>query len=64
MSGVIDATFNGVSVDVYKFAAWDNVNNGYFYELFMELWLMNTTSNAFSFNSRFVGFWLNMTAVS
>jgi hypothetical protein len=64
LSGVVGATFNGVSVGVSKFASWDSVNSGYFYELFMELWLMNTTSNAFSFDSRFVGFWLNVTAVS
>jgi hypothetical protein len=63
LGNIVGATFNGVSVNVTKTAAWDSVNSGYFYELFMELWLFNTTSNAFSFDNRFVGFWLNMTAV-
>lgn len=62
-------TVGGVSINdagsvVDKSALNDTVNNGYFYELFMELWLFNATSNVFSFNSRFVGFWLNMTATS
>jgi hypothetical protein len=54
-------SINGALFVVDKSAVWDNENNGYFYELFMELWVFNTTSGSFSFHNRFVGFWLNAT---
>jgi len=41
---------------------WDDGNGGYFYELFMELWIYNVASDAFQFHNRFVGLWLNVTA--
>jgi len=53
---------NDAVVNVDKSAAWDNVNNGYFYQLIAELWLYNTTSNGFVFHDRFVTRWLNMTS--
>jgi hypothetical protein len=60
------ATVRWISINnavfvVDKSAVWDNDNRGYFYELFMELWVFNATSSSFSFDSRFVGFWLNAT---
>ncbi len=64
VSSVGAIMINDALVNVGKSAVWDSANNGYFYELFMELWLFNATSNSFSFDNRFVGFWLNMTAVS
>jgi hypothetical protein len=54
-------TVNGVALGVDKPAVWDDGNNGYFYELFMELWIYNVTSDAFQFHNRYVGLWLNMT---
>jgi hypothetical protein len=57
-------TVNGVTLGVDKPAMWDAGNSGYFYELFMELWIYNVTSDAFQFHNRFVGLWLNMTATS
>lgn len=57
-------TLNGVTLAVDKPATWDAGNSGYFYELFMELWIYNVTSDAFQFHSRFVGLYLNMTAAS
>jgi hypothetical protein len=64
LSTVGGISINDAAVVVDKSASHDSVDNGYFYELFMELWLFNTTSNAFNFDSRYVGFWLNMTATS
>ena len=54
-------TVNGVTVGVYKPNVWDEENGGYFYELFMELWIYNVTSDAFQYNNRFVGLYLDMT---
>ena len=55
---------NGVTLSVEKPEVWDDGNGGYFYELFMELWIYNVASDVFQFHSRFVGLWLNVTAVS
>jgi hypothetical protein len=52
---------NGVPKSVDRPAAWDDEAEGYFYELFVELWIYNVASNAFQFHNRFVGLWLNMT---
>jgi hypothetical protein len=57
-------TVNGVTLSVDKHAVWDDEGSGYFYELFMELWIYNVASDAFQFHDRFVGLWLNMTAAS
>lgn len=57
-------TVNGVTLSVDKHAVWDDEGSGYFYELFMELWIYNVASDAFQFHNRYVGLWLNMTAAS
>jgi uncharacterized membrane protein len=64
VSSVGGVFINGVSVASNESTVWDDVNNGYFYQLLMELWLFNSTDNSFSFNSRYVGLWLNLTAAS
>lgn len=46
---------------VDKLALWDVENNGYYYQLFIELWIYDAESDAFEFHNRFVGIWLNMT---
>jgi len=43
-------------------ASWDSKYNGFYYQLFFELWLYNTTSQSFHHHNRFVGIWLNMTS--
>jgi len=55
-------TINGVPFIVDKSVSWDAVNSGYYYELFMELWIYDLASDGFSFHNRFVSRWLNMTA--
>ena len=51
---------NGVSFDVDKPALWDSNNMGYFYQLFIELWIYNVSANVLQYHNRFVGLWLNM----
>lgn len=61
VSSVGRIRINNVWVNVNESALWDDVNNGYFYQVFAELWLYNATSNSFGFHNRFVSLWLNMT---
>ena len=46
---------------VDKSALWDGENNGYFYQVFIELWIYEAESDDFEFHNRFVGVWVNMT---
>ena len=54
---------NNVEFAVNKTALWDGENNGYYYQLFLELWIYDAESDAFQYHNRFVGIWLNMTGV-
>jgi len=42
-------------------SAWDSEYSGFYFQLFFELWLYNSTRSSFQFHDRFVGIWLNMT---
>jgi hypothetical protein len=61
-STVGSVIINGVQSIVDESVSWDAVNRGYYYELFMELWIYDPASNGFSYHNRFVSRWLNMTA--
>jgi hypothetical protein len=52
---------NGVVVDVGKVSLWDSENQGFFYQVFVELWRYNVTTSSLGFDSRFIGLWLNLT---
>jgi hypothetical protein len=52
---------NGYVFNVEKLAYWNAEENGYFYQLFMELWIYNVESGSLRFHNRFVSIWLNMT---
>jgi hypothetical protein len=52
---------NGMVFDVNKLACWDIENSGYYYQLFMELWIYSEVEG-FEFHNRFVGLWLNLTS--
>jgi hypothetical protein len=60
-STVGSVTINGAQSSVEESVSWDTVNHGYYYGLFMELWIYDPASNVPSFNNRFVSLWLNMT---
>lgn len=53
---------NGVSLPVVASADWDSENQGYFFELFFELWRYDVESDDFMFDNRYVGLRLNITA--
>ncbi len=42
-------------------ALWDSEYNGFYYQLFFELWRYDTNSQNFQFQDRSVGIWLNIT---
>lgn len=52
---------DGYALNVDKNAVWDEENNGFYFQLFFELWLYNATGACPQFHNRFVGIWLNMT---
>jgi hypothetical protein len=54
---------NNVAFDVDKTSMWNGENSGYYYQLFLELWIYDAESDEFQYHNRFVGIWLNMTGV-
>jgi uncharacterized membrane protein len=58
---VQDVSINGVVFPVNCSSAWDSDRNGFYYQMFFELWLYNVTAYDFEYHNRFVGLWLNMT---
>ena len=55
-------TINGVTFNVDRMAVWDVNASGYYYQLFVKLWIYDQEDGAFKFHNRFVGLWLNATA--
>ena len=56
----------GISINDYVFSvdlfsSWDSQQNGFYYQLFFEVWLYSGDLQVFQFHDRFVGIWLNMT---
>jgi len=62
-SAVGSLTINGVPFIVDKSVSWDAVNSGYYYQLFIELWIYSAESDDFQYHNRFVSRWLNMTGI-
>jgi len=58
LSGI---SINGVDFPVMQTSAWDSVNSGYYYNLFVELWIFNSTLGISQYHDRFVNLVLNMT---
>ena len=54
---------NDVVFSVDKLALWDEENSGFYYQVFIELWMYKAESDEFQFHNRFVSRWLNMTSV-
>jgi hypothetical protein len=53
---------NNVESGLHETAAWNNESSGFFYQLFIELWAYNQTSDGLLYDGRFVSLWLNMTS--
>ena len=61
-STVGNLVINGIQHSVSNSVLWDAGYSGYYYQVFVELWIYNVESDAFTFHNRFVSRWLNMTA--
>lgn len=58
---VQEISINDMIFPVNCTSTWDSDKNGFYYQMFFELWLYNMTSSSFQYHNRFVGLWLNMT---
>lgn len=54
-------TINGIHFPVNSSVNWDSDRQGFFYQLFFELWRYDSNSDQFVFDNRFVGIWLKVT---
>ena len=54
-------SINDAFFSVNASTTWDSEYNGFYFQLFFELWLYDTALQSFEFHNRFVGIWLNMT---
>jgi len=61
LSKISEIILNGHAFQVNSSALWDTENNGFYFQLFFELWILDGSSS-FSYHNRFVGLWLNATA--
>jgi hypothetical protein len=62
-SFVTEISVNGHVFPVDVFSGWDSEQNGFYFQLFFELWLYSGDLQVFEFHDRFVGIWLNMTRI-
>ncbi len=54
---------NDALLDINNYTAtWDPENNGFFGNLFFELWIFNATTRSFQYHERFVSLRFNMTS--
>jgi len=60
VSRVTKVLVDGYSMDVEKTALWDEEKSGFYFQIFFELWIYNSTISDFQFHQRFVGLWLNI----
>ena len=56
---VQSVSINGMVFPVNCTSTWDSDRNGFYYQMFFELWLYD--DKEFRYHDRFVGIWLNMT---
>lgn len=52
---------NGVRSTINEHSSWDTNSTGFYYQIFVELWIYDRAADAFDFHNRFVSLWLNMT---
>jgi hypothetical protein len=59
-SYVSSITINGIDFSVNKESAWNSGKAGYYYSIFVELWIFNSTSSTSQYHNRYVNLELNM----
>ncbi len=52
---------NGITFEVNSTSLWDSDGEGFFYQLFFELWMYDAEAKTLKYDNRFVGLWLNVT---
>ena len=52
---------NGIEFPVNQISSWNSNKTGYYYNLFIELWIFNSASGFSQYHNRFVNLILNMT---
>jgi hypothetical protein len=60
-SQLSNITINGIDFSVNQTSAWNSDKAGYYYNLFVELWIFNSTLGISQYHNRFVDLFLNMT---
>ena len=60
-SSVNRLLINNRAVSTSSSAFWDPERDGFYYQLFFELWIYDTATKNFGFHNRFVTMWLKMT---
>ena len=58
---IIDIMIDNREFSAKKSISWDEEYNGYFFQIFFELWRYNVTAENFQYDNRFVCLWLNIT---
>ena len=56
-----DFVVNGFSFAVDESVSWDGDKSGYYFQVFVELWIYDPEVDGFSYHNRFVSRWLNVT---
>jgi hypothetical protein len=54
-------TINGVDISVNQTSVWNSEKTGYYCNLFVELWIFNSTLGISQYHNRFVDLSLNLT---
>jgi uncharacterized membrane protein len=57
-------TLNDINYNIDKTAQYDPDNKGYYYQLFIELWAYNPTTQTTQYQNRWVYLWLNTTTTT
>jgi len=55
---------DGNPIYIDKVAFWDAENEGFYFQLFFELWIYDSSAMGFQYHNRFVGLWLNTTSTA
>jgi hypothetical protein len=61
VSRLSSITINGINLSVNQTSEWNSDKAGYYYNLFVELWLFNSTLDISQYHNRSVNLKLNMT---
>jgi len=61
VSLVQSVSINGVVFPVDYISVWDSDRNGFYFQMFFELWLYDMASSDFQYHNRDARLWLNMT---